>query len=846
MSRCLIRFPAAWAAFVGCALGWSGAAVLAATPTAAPGKVPALAPAATPAARPSTDPVTRYLEDIAAPTAAAWRAKDFGAVRAAFARVLALGDAAAPYQRSYAQLRIAQSFGAEKNDAAAREAYARLAATADYPAVHRAEAEECVREIDRRRAGLPARDVLASRTPVAEIDTFAAEFFVGPRGDDANPGTAERPFATLERARDAVRAWRAARGAGPAPGPVAVRLLPGEYGRTGTFELGPLDSGTPAAPVVYRADRPGTAVLYGGTRLRGLRQVDDPAILARLPESARGRVWSCDLAAQGVTDLPPLRERGYGVAAPATTAEFFCDGQALTLARWPDHGFVNGGAILAAGVKATGEPSVFTYGDDRHARWTTAPDAWLYGYFAHGWADRTLAVRKIDPATKQVVCDPYGYGKAGMQPVKWFNQGRIKYQVFNLLEELDQPGEYYVDRRAGRLYFYPWGAPASAELEVGRLAVPMVVARGVTAVRFEGLVFDLGRANGLDWRDCTHCLIAGCTVRRFAGEAIGVRGGRECGLFGCDVYSLARGATTVTGGDRRTLEPARHFVENCHFFAFGRIDHTYVPAVQLEGVGHRVAHNFFHDCPSSVVRIEGNDHVLEYNEVRRAVQESEDQGAMEMFGNPTYRGVIFRHNVFADIGGAYGGGAAGRAGIRLDDVISGITIYGNLFVRAAQSFGGINLNGGRDNVIDNNLFVECEKGITGGYNPRNAHWAVYAAAPADSPQFPKSERYLARYPELRYVELEPGENFAWRDGFWRCGPALPPSGQAARARFRCVGLVELPADQDPGFVDAAGGDYRLRADETLLAGSGLRPIPVREIGPYAHPLRASWPLQRGR
>jgi hypothetical protein len=132
------------------------------------------------------------------------------------------------------------------------------------------------------------------------------------------------------------------------------------------------------------------------------------------------------------------------------------------------------------------------------------------------------------------------------------------------------------------------------------------------------ILTDLSQANGLDWRDCDNCVIAGCTVRRFAAEGIGIRGGRDCGIYGCDLYSLGRNATTVTGGDRKTLTPARHYVENCRMYEFGRLDHTYVPGVQLEGVGNRVAHNRFYECPASVVRIEGNDHVLEYNRVHRA------------------------------------------------------------------------------------------------------------------------------------------------------------------------------------------------------------------------------------
>jgi hypothetical protein len=359
----------------------------------------------------------------------------------------------------------------------------------------------------------------------------------------------------------------------------------------------------------------------------------------------------------------------------------------------------------------------------------------------------------------------------------------------------------------------------------------------VSDVRIEGLVFDLSRANCMFIQNGERCLVAGCTVKRFADNGITITGGRENGILGCDLYSLGRRATEVSGGDRKTLTPAKHFVENCWMHSFGRLDHTYVPAVQLEGCGNRVAHNLMGDCPSSVIRFEGNDHVLEYNRVYRALLESEDQGAMETFGNATYRGVVIRHNHFSDIGGDFAGGPAGRAGIRLDDAISRMLICGNIFHRAAQGFGGININGGRDNIIDNNLFAQCEKGITGGYNARNDWWQRVNT----SPEFTVSELYLRRYPDLRRLGTEPGLSSAWRNVFWKCGPVFSTYGKPSADKFDLLANVEYP-DEDPGFVDAAKEDFRLKRNPPLLQRIGFRPIPVEEIGLYEDEHRASWPV----
>jgi hypothetical protein len=323
-----------------------------------------------------------------------------------------------------------------------------------------------------------------------------------------------------------------------------------------------------------------------------------------------------------------------------------------------------------------------------------------------------------------------------------------------------------------------------------------------------------------------------------AGNGITIRGGRENGLLGCDVHTIGRRAIEVFGGDRATLTPGGHFVENCRIHDFGRIDRTYTPAVHLEGVGNRVAHNLMYNCPSSVMRIEGNDHIIEFNEVHSAVLESDDQGAMELYANPTYRGVVFRYNRFTNCGLAGSGAMAhGQASIRLDDAISGMLIYGNVFIRSANGhFGGVQMNSGRDNIMDNNLFIDCARGVSGGWNPNNAVWR-WIAEERQPQNFYTTDLYLERYPKIATMMDTPGMNHVWRNVFYRCGPYV--TGNRANLDTIENGVFE---DADPGFVDASAGDYRLQPDAELLNTVGFRPIPMDEIGLYEDVYRASWPV----
>lgn len=758
----------------------------------------------------------------------AWEQADFASVRVHCARMRAAADSPAAY-RSYAHLRIAQSYLAEGNAAAARTELAAIEAEAAYPAVHRSEAAERLGELERAAQGLPPRDPLASRTRIPRIDTFAVEVHVAPDGDDAADGSREHPFATLARARDAVRVLKG----GGVDGPIAVTVWPGEYRAAATLELTEEDSGTPECPVVYRAARKGSAIFYGGRRLSGFVPVTDPAILDRLPQESRDEVMQCDLKALGIADYGELRVRGFGQPPSPPTLELFFDGQPLTLARWPNEGFVGIRRLADPGSATEGRPAVLEYAADRPERWTQAEDVWLFGYFRYLWADAAIEVGAIDTAARTLTTvEPYRYG-GGMSA----EQGII-YYVFNLLEEIDRPGEWYLDRRSGILYLYPPSDPNEASVEIGMLSAPMIAMEGVADVRLEGLTFDLARGNGLLIRDSRRCVIAGCTVSRMAGNGITIQDGEENGILGGDIHTIGRRATEVIGGDRETLTPGRHFVENCRIHSFGRIDRTYTPAVQLEGVGNRVAHNLMYDGPSSAMRIEGNDHVIEFNDVHSAVRESDDQGAMELFLNATHRGVVFRHNRFRHVGKTGAEAAVhGQAAIRLDDAISGIQVYGNLFVRSANGrFGAVQMNSGRDNVIDNNLFVDCRQGVSGGWNPGNTVWRMLRDG-EEPAGFYRSELYLSRYPEIVHMLEAPGINHLWRNVFYRCGQAT--TGNPDYLDLLANGVFE---EDDPGFVDAAHEDFRLRVDAPLFARVGFRPIPVEEIGLYEDEFRATWPV----
>lgn len=284
----------------------------------------------------------------------------------------------------------------------------------------------------------------------------AITFHVAPNGSDTNPGTSGKPFATLERARDAVRGVR--HSGSPSEG-ITVELGSGDYLRTNTLDLSSVDSGTERSPVTWQA-APGKKVrLLGGRPLSGFHTVTNQSVLARLAEHARAHVLEVDLRALGITDYGEMKSRGFGRSALAH-CELFFDGKPMTLARWPNEGeweriagFPDPGAQDDGHKGQIGKlEDGFYYRGDRPRQWQDRENIWVHGYWAWDWANSYEQIVSFDLEQRWVKTAP-PFGQYGFR-----KDQRIYF--LNVLEELDQLGEWFLDRKTGRLYFWP---PANGE-----------------------------------------------------------------------------------------------------------------------------------------------------------------------------------------------------------------------------------------------------------------------------------------------------------------------------------------------------------------------------------------------
>lgn len=669
-----------------------------------------------------------------------------------------------------------------------------------------------------------------------EATSSGTVLYVATNGNDAwsgrlaepNAEGTDGPFASLERARDEIRKIKSSDAL--LKGGANVLVRGGAYTLAKTFDLTAQDSGTADFPIVYCAYKDEVVRLSGGKVVSGFAPVTDQAILDRFEPAARGQVLQADLKAAGVTD--------YGEVSGGGLEVFFQD-KPMTLCRWPNEGFVkivdvveqDGHQIHGIPGSKTGK---FVYEGDRPKRWIGEKDAWLHGYWFWDWSDQRQKIEAIDTEKSILsVVPPYhGYG---------YRKGQW-YYAFNILAELDAPGEWYVDRETGVLYFWPPQPIESGQVVVSVLPT-LVTTNETSYVTFRRFTCEAARGTCMTIAGGTQCRVAACTFRNAGGFAVTASGGSKHAISGCDIYQMGEGGISIGGGNRTTLEGAGHVAENNHIHHYGRWYRMYKPAISMSGVGLRATHNLIHDAPHMGIQFGGNDHLIEYNEIYNVCTESNDAGAMYAGRNWTMRGHMIMYNYLHHITGFENRGCVG---VYLDDMFSSADIYGNVFYKVTMAAF---IGGGRDNSIDNNIFVDCNPAIH--VDARALNWASGCAD-----DWIKEESEKGTFLGIAYNKPPYSERYPKLVNILKDEPKAPKGNLIARNI--CVGgkwdhfadntasmltFQDNLLDQDPKFVDPEHQDFRLQPDSPALK-LGFVPIPIEKIGPYADPDRATWPIVR--
>jgi hypothetical protein len=579
--------------------------------------------------------------------------------------------------------------------------------------------------------------------------------YLSPEGNDRWSGQfaapladgTDGPLATVARARELVRERLGADDREQEP--VVVSFRAGTYRIASTLNLTAADSASGAVDLVWQAYPGEEVVLSGGTSLEGFRRLSETGIDFPVPAHLQDRIYVINLREQGIEYPRQLARRvRYEVGDPGPVQLYFHD-QLMTLARYPNDDW-----LTVAGVpQADGEPlhpghhadrrdgqvptgrhyGSIQYAGERPAGWGPREDIWVHGYWTWDWADSTQRVERIegDKGILHLAGPHHRYG---------YTTGQ-RFYFFNVPAELDAPGEWYLDRESGNLFFRPPEDVLDGPVILATNPDTLVRIDGARNILFKGLTFAHGRGAAFEISGSDNVVIEACRFHCLGGRPVTIQDGVACGVRDSTFTELSTGAVTLEGGDRMTLEPGRHFVENNHIHDFAKVYRTNHPAIRLRGVGQRAAHNLIHHAPHMGLYFIGNDHLIEFNEIHDIARETGDVGAIYTGRDYTSRGTVIRYNYLHHL---HGPGLHGVRAVYLDDFTSGIDVFGNVFYKAGRAAF---IGGGRNNRIANNLFIECEPSVQ--IDGRALSWANHHFD-VDHPKYASTLRD-------RYAEVNAGE-----------------------------------------------------------------------------------------
>lgn len=505
-------------------------------------------------------------------------------------------------------------------------------------------------------------------TSIAWLLLSLQDAVVSPAGNDANPGTIDAPFATIARARDAVRGK---------PRPATVVLRGGTHFLPEPLVFKAEDSG-----VTYAASPGEKVVVSGGRRISGWK-VD-------------GGLWSA-------------------AVTPAFN-QLFIDGKRRTRARSPNTGEFH----RVDGEITLDKPAKFKYREgDLRPEWAARGDVEVIAL--QKWAEIRMPIQAVDAASRVATLSGDCF--------KWIIEKNARYWVENAPELLDAPGEWFLDRKTGTLTYKPLDGEDPSKIEaVYPVLTQLVRLEGTRQLTFRGITFShadwsigpkgfsdsqaaIALPAAISAQGATGCAFESCVVSQVGGYAIEL--GRGCTgnrIDRCEITDVGAGGIKIGETSIRKDEADRthgNVVTDSHLHDLG----VCFPAGVGIWVGHssknRLAHNHIHDTYYSGFSIGwswgygpsgAQENLIEHNYVHHIGRGMlADMGGIYTLGACT--GTVIRNNVFHDVwSSTYGGWA-----IYFDEGSTGVVAENNVAYRCKSN--GFHQHYGKDNTLRNNVFA---------------------------------------------------------------------------------------------------------------------------------------------
>lgn len=659
-----------------------------------------------------------------------------------------------------------------------------------------------------------------------------ADVYVAVDGNDANDGTKDKPVATFARAKELVRELKKS-----ATKEIKVAFKAGNYGSLDNLTFTAEDGGTADVPITYCAYGDGDVVFSNGILISksDFKALSDSE-LEMFPEKARDYVYSADLTGKiSVLNNNNLVFSSTGLCHEARYPNKNADGT--------DNSFKG----FTTRVEEEGKQEYEYDKLELQAlaakicdSFSTVEGMKITGMLRTGWFYDTFAVKSYDKTTKYLTLD---YANSGFEngynlydyPLAY--EGRMTDTIFfhNLAELLDSDGEYWFDTKTCKLYIYnPQG-----DYAISTGGTFMTLSEGADYISFVGLEFNTSTQDAVVSYG-NYITFKLCTLGNVASEyALRADGVNHMTVTECEFFNfVSQGVAITADANKNLLLTANNVIDNNYFHDFSLPQYFNASAVTISrDVAAKITHNEFVNGGHSAIRFNNCiDTEIEYNVFNNMMMTTDDFGAVYTWHSESYRDNKIRYNLFMNMAGG------AKYCVYLDDGTSGQQVYGNIFYKV----GTFVFNGGRDNVVRDNIFIETpfltyNSGVYGllydgkpeevvnhanytyminnrvkegeeGYDLWHDRWPILYDFNLDPDRIDETEClfHMVNYLSNNYVIGT--KNFHWND--------------MAEMFAEGENNVAFESTENPVFVDPTHGDYSIRDDVDFFK------IPYVEIGRY--------------
>ena len=553
------------------------------------------------------------------------------------------------------------------------------------------------------------------------------KIFVSTVGDDSGDGSEEEPLRTLEKAIDVANEMRE-----DSDKLIEILLREGTYSVTNTIKI--INSQKDDSLLKISAYQDEKVTINAGVDipLSAMNIADSDFTNAIIDKPNAGSVLQYNLKDAQIEDFGEISLRGHLISdEKEAQAELSLNGEVQKLAGWPNGEYT--GLIKPIDSNEYGKRTKsgiangcsFKVNYDRPSQWSKPEQAWLSGTIGPNYEFDYYPVSRFDSKEKRVYLSRGALEKYYTEPY---------YRFENVPEELDEPGEYYIDRQSGMLYFYPpEDAPKDSVLTITMSTPTLDVSRKAPNsmfriensknIVFENLIFKGGRGSAITGKNNSNIKFINCEINSFGENGIRFDASTDITISDCKIHDVGQdGILFVSCGNYQTLSPSNIVVSNNDIYNFARLERSYKTGIDFgyRCVGATAANNHIHNGPHAGMIFYGVNNDIYGNEFDHLVTEFSDMDALYCKNSsyPWERGNKIHNNYFHDIGKSSMNGRhqINVRAIRTDNRGCGLNIYENLFYNIGDGGNGNGNNGigaitaeGTRNRIFNNLFVDCNE-----------------------------------------------------------------------------------------------------------------------------------------